>query len=269
MHVSPTSDLNVSFDEGRLEIAFNRPACRNLINYEMLEALSATCRAAQNDPAVRVVVLRGEGDDFSAGDDFDDMGEWPERFAHRRPGGGHGPAPLPEQDAIRALRALMKPSIAVIRGQALGLALDLAAVCDVRIAARSAEIGDPRIHQGRAASTGISYVLPRLIGQSQATRIMLLGETLNADEALRIHLLHRVVDDDVFDDSAAALVREIVALPTRSWEVHKKQVIPQLDLGFEAAMTHCLGIRQTHVIEDIVEGRLAFRERRDPHFTGR
>ena len=76
-------------------------------------------------------------------------------------------------------------------------------------------------------------------------------------------------DDPDFESRASELLRDIAALPTRAWEVHKKQVLPQLDLGFDAAMVHCLGIRQTHVIEDQQEGRLAWRERRDPVFTGR
>lgn len=266
---SATTDLSVSFAEGRLEIAFDRPDAGNLINYAMLEALTAICAEAQDDDAVRVVVLRGRGNSFSAGDDWQNMGEWPERLRSRRPEGGHGAGPLPEQDAIRALRDLVKPTVAVLHGEALGLAFDLACVCDLRIASTSAQLGDPRIHQARAASTGISYVLPRLIGQSQAMRILLLGETLSAAEAQRIQLVHRVIDDADFESETEALIGQVAALPTRSWEVHKKQILPQLDLTFEAAMMHCLGVRQTHVIEDIAEGRAAFRERRPPVFKGR
>ncbi len=268
-YASPTSDLAVSLADGRLEIAFDRPEAGNLINYAMLETLTAVCAEAQHDDSVRVVVLRGRGDTFSAGDDWEDMGEWPERLRSRRPEGGHGPGPIPEQDALGALRDLVKPTLAVIHGRAFGLAMDLACVCDLRIASKSAKIGDPRIHQGRAASTGISYVLPRLIGQSQAMRILLLGETLSAEEARRIQLIHRVIDDSDLDREAEALIAQVAALPTRSWEVHKKQILPQLDLAFDAAMMHCLGVRQTHVIEDVAEGRLAFQERRKPEFKGR
>ena len=130
-----------------------------------------------------------------------------------------------------------------------GSALDLACVCDIRLASASGRIGDPRIRQGRAAATGIAYLLPKLIGQSQAMRILLLGEDLDAAEAMRIQLVHEVVDDDRFRDRAQELADHIATLPTRSWEVHKLQVLPQLDLPFDAAMVHSLGIRQTHVIE--------------------
>lgn len=235
------------------------------IDFAMLEALREATNEAAGDSSIRALVL----DCRSGGDDWTNMGEWPARLAHRRPEGSHGPGPLPQQDAIKALRGFMKPTLALMHGEILGLAFDLACVCDIRLASATARIGDPRIRQGRAAATGIAYLLPKLIGQSQAMRILLLGEILTAEEAKRIHLVHAVVDAESFDARAIELAQEIAKLPTRAWEVHKLQVLPQLDLPFDAAMVHSLGVRQTHVIEDRREGMKAWRERRPPEFTGR
>ena len=265
MYEPSTEGLRTGLRDGRLSVGLDRIETDNRIDYVMLEALAALCREAADDPQVRVLVLEGSHGNFSAGAALD-MGPWPARFERRHPQGSHGPAPLPEQDALRALRNCMKPTVALLEGTASGLALDLACVCDLRLALPDTRISDPRVAGGSAASTGIAYVLPRLIGQSQAMRILLLGETLDADEALRIRLVHRLVETR---DEADAAIAEIAALPTRAWEVHKMQVLGQLDLDFESAMVHSLGVRQTHVIEDREEGARAWRERRDPRFTGR
>lgn len=235
------------------------------IDYAALERLRNTALETAENASVRALVL----DCHSPGDSGPDMGEWPARLGHRRPGGSHGPGPLPEQDAVKALRSVMKPTLALLHSETLGLAMDLACVCDVRLAASSTRIGDPRIHQGRAPATGITYLLPKLIGQSQAMRLLLLGEVINAEEAHRIHLVHEVVSDTDFAARADALAQTLAAMPTRAWEVHKLQVLPQLDLPFDAAMVHSLGVRQTHVIEDRLEGMKAWRERRPPKFAGR
>ena len=236
------------------------------LDWPTLEALRAAVAAASEDDQVRLLAL----DCASPGDGWPDAkGEWPARLAQRRPAGNHGPGPLPEQDAVRALRGFVKPTLALLDGDVRNIALDLACACDIRLASASATLGDTRVRQGRAAGTGIAYLLPKLIGLSQAMRVLLLGETLCAAEAHRIHLVHEVAPAAAFPARAEALAADIAKLPTRAWAVHKLQVLPQLDMGFEAAMTHSLGVRQTHVIEDRAEGVRAWRERRPPAFTGR
>lgn len=234
------------------------------VTYEALDTIAACARASRDDPAVRAFVLH-----LSAqSSDADAMGAVPARFAHRAPSGSHGPGPIVEQDAIRALREFMKPTIAFLRDEVCDSAIDLACTCDLRIAHENLTLQDTRILQGRTASAGISYVLPKLIGQSQAMRILLLGDEISAEEARRIHLVHEVVADSEYDDYALEFTQRIARMATRAWEVHKLQVLGQQHLDYESAMIHSLGIRQTHVIKDRVEGMKAWRERRDPEFSG-
>jgi len=261
MYTSSSDALHVEQRDAQLWIRFNRPT----LNYAMLEALTTCVLEATHDDQIRALIVNVSAD----GDDGNDMGPWPDRLRHRQPRGTHGAGPVVEQDTVRALRRFMKPTVALMENVVNGLAIDLAAACDIRVASVSTTLTDSRIHQGRTASTGIAYMLPKLIGQSQAMRILLLGETLSAAELRRIHFVHEVVEDGEFAEHARTLANQIATMATRAWEVHKMQVVPQLDLGFDAAMVHSLGIRQTHVIEDRAEGMRAWREKRDPEFTGR
>lgn len=234
------------------------------IDYASMNAVALGVTEAQDDPDVRAIALQISAD----GDDPEKPAPVPQRFAHRLPTGSHGHGPIVEQGTLNALRECTKPLIAYMQDVVNGVAIDLAAVCDIRIANESMTMRDTRILQGRAANTGISYLLPKLIGQSQAMRILLLGERLAADEAHRIHFVHEIVADAEFDQHMKDFSNRIARMATRAWQVHKMQVLGQQHLDFESAMIHSLGIRQTHVINDRVEGIKAWRERRDPEFDG-
>lgn len=236
----------------------------NRIDYASLDAIALAVSEAHSDPDVRAIALQITAD----GDDPENAGPVPQRLAYRVPKGSHGHGPIVEQDALSELRKFTKPLIAYMRGEVNGVAIDLAAACDIRVAAKSMSMCDTRILQGRAANTTVSYLLPKLIGQSQAMRILLLGERLSAQEAHRIHFIHEVVEDVDFDQHMNDFSIRVARMATRAWQVHKMQVLGQQHLDFESAMVHSLGIRQTHVINDRAEGMKAWRERRDPEFSG-
>lgn len=266
-----TAEILAERDGGILRLTLARPEAGNALTYPMMTALTAHLAAAGDGPEVRCVVVCGQGADFCTGDSplAEERGAWPAALAHRRPGGAHGAAPLPEQVLVRTLRALPKPVIAVVQGRALGLGLDIACACDIRLVAADASFGDPRVTQGRHAATGITYVLPRLIGLSQAMRLSLLGEQIDGAEAERIGLAYRAVPPAELEAEAGKLAQTVAAMATRSYAVIKQQIREQLDLPYEMALLHSLAVRQTNVIEDRAEGQRAFAEKRAPRYTGR
>jgi enoyl-CoA hydratase/carnithine racemase len=164
---------------------------------------------------------------------------------------------------------MQKTNRRVTDGKVAGLGLDIAAASDHRIATEKMIISDGRIQNAEHVATGITHILPRLIGLSQATRILLLGDELTAIEASRIGLIHAVYASDDFTDQAARFVDKISTLATRSYSIIKEQTIEQLDMPYEWALKHSLAIRQTNVIEDRVEAAAAFKEKREPKFSGR
>ena len=238
----------------------------NSKNYSFisLDQLREVALDVQSNKVVRVLAIELSVDSQDPGK----MGPWPNRIAHRLVKGDHGAGPIVEQDLIMAIRAVLKPTLAIIRGNLCDFAIDIASACDIRIAIEGSTISDSRVKNGQTAASGITYMLPRLIGLSQAMRISLLGEALSATEAHRIQFVHDVLPQDRAERDISSYVERLAKMPTRAWEVHKMQVLPQLDQDFETSMVHSLGIRQTHVIKDRMEGIKAWRERRDPEFTG-
>lgn len=263
------SMIDVVNDRGICQITLDRPEAGNIVDYEAIVQVLDVLEEAAPDPEVRVVAVRAAGADFCLGEDEQSMGEWPDRFRDRLHRGTWAEAPIPQQELLSRLWRLPKPTVAVVRGAALGFGLDLSCACDVRLVANDARFGDPRVTNGFPIATGITYLLPRLIGLSQAERILLLGDVIDGKEAERIGLAYRAVDASMLDAMADSLLEKIAGMATRSYALIKRQILEQLDLDHDTALLHSLAIRQTHVIEDQQEGMRAFREKRQPVFAGR
>ena len=269
MYQSSSPLLLVEQKDTVLYLKLNRPEKGNALTYEMVMAAMEVLDGVGEDWDVRVVVIEGEGEAFCIGDHPDDMGAWPERYRPRLPGGSQGATPIPQQEMLKLIRALPKPTVAVLHGEVMGVGLDLACVCDIRVCTHDTMLGDPRILQARHATTGLTHVLPRLIGQSQASRLLLLGEYIDGREAERIGLVYRSFDVDEFSSEVDTLIQQIAVMPTRSYAMIKQQIIDELDMPYDTALMHSLAIRQTNVIEDQREGIAAFAEKRKPNFKGR
>lgn len=244
-------------------VTLNRPHKLNAMTNVMLDDIVRVVERATFDESIRALVIRGAGRGFCAGDDLSGMGEFPRPVPP-----GHKPQADYQHAVILAVRHLQKPVIASIHGYCLGMGHDLAMACDFRIAARSAIIGEPRIARGMHVTTGATYLLPRLVGLTKAIEMLMLAEPVSAEEALRIGLVTRVVDDERLEDETMALAQRLASGPTRAIGILKAQVYGELDMTLQEAFRDMLYWR-TFEIEDRQEGIRAFLEKRKPRFTGR
>lgn len=197
--------------DGVVTLVLNDPGTRNAISgLPMIEALLARIAEAEADPRARVIVLTGTAPAFSSGGNLKAMAE----------GQGLVDA-LPAQtrrnyrDGIQrlplAFEAMELPVIAAVNGPAIGAGCDLALMCDIRIAGQSAKFAESFVRIGIVPGDGGAWLLPRVVGFAKASEMALTGDMVDADEALRIGLVSRVVPDAALPDEARAIARRIAA----------------------------------------------------------
>jgi 2-(1,2-epoxy-1,2-dihydrophenyl)acetyl-CoA isomerase len=250
--------------DGIVFITLNRPEKLNALTNRMIDDALKGLEKASFDPEVRVVVFRGNGRAFCTGDDLSGMGDYPRPIPP-----GSTPHTEYQHRLVRTVHFLRRPVIASVHGFCLGMGHDLAMACDLRIAAEGAQFGEPRIRRGMHIATGGTYLLPRLVGLPKALEMLLFGEFVDAQEAQRIGLVHRVVPADRLADATLELARRLAAGPTKAYAVLKAQVYREFDMDLDDAFHDMLHYRFTEHIEDREEGVKAFLEKREPRFTGR
>lgn len=256
---------------GRVAIVtLNRPATRNAIGeHADCAELVAALRAAEAAPDVSVLILTGAGSAFSAGGNIQGM----------RDRNGIGPLATPAdtranyrrgvQQIPRVLADLEIATIAAINGHAIGLGLDLAALCDVRVASKDAKFAASFIKMGIAPGDGGAWVLQRVLGYARAAELILTGDTITAQEALAIGLVSKVVAPEEVMPAAKDLAERIAVNPPRSVRLSKRLLreaqhsrltdILELSAAFQAL---------AHETADHKEAVEAFMAKRTPMFTG-
>ncbi|HEX6937863.1 MAG TPA: enoyl-CoA hydratase-related protein [Longimicrobiales bacterium] len=258
----PYETLLVRIEDRIATIVVNRPEKRNALNSVVRLELVDALHSLRDEAEVRVVVITGAGDRaFIAGAD---IGEFAER------------TPLEQRAAMAGSRVFdviaefPKPTIAMINGYALGGGCEVALACDIRIAARSARLGQPEIKLGILPGGGGTQRLPRLIGFGRAMRMILTGEMVDAEEAERIGLVDLVVDDGDLAGRTREIARTIAGYSPLALALAKDAIRATLEMPLSAGLRYERELFVTaFASEDKREGVAAFLEKRAPTFRGR
>ena len=247
-------------------LTLDRPEQLNAISLEMVDELRDYFGKLCEDDSVRIVVMRGAGRAFCAGLDIKQAGE----REHNPFGGGMGFQGYLAEVYIR-MRRCPQPIVALVQGAACGGGFSFVLASDIRIAGESAKMNAAFIRIGLSAcDMGSSYFLPRLVGTSVASELMLTGRFIHADRALATGLVSEVVADDELEAAAAPYVEEMLRTSPMGLRLTKEGLNVAIDAaGLEAAMAienrNQLMCSRT---SDAREGMRAFLEKRDPVYTG-
>jgi enoyl-CoA hydratase len=243
-------------------LTLNRPKALNALDRATLEALHAGCAQLAADGSVRAVVLTGEGRAFAAGADVAEMRRHSPAEARAFSRLGHA--------AFADLEALAVPTIAAVNGYALGGGCELACACDWIYASQRARFGQPEVNLGLIPGFGGTSRLVRRVGVAWAKELVLSGEAVDAETALRIGLVNRIFAPEALLD-AAVKAGETIATRSSVAVAEAKRVI-QEGQGADLRVAHALEQEAFGLVsasEDRAEGMDAFLEKRDPKFPGR
>ncbi len=262
----PDAPLQCSVESGLAILRLNRPAKLNSINAELYEALMAALDRIDRDTGIRAVYLTGGGRAFCSGQDL----------SERKRGVDAPPLDLSRtieakwNPLARTLRYLRVPIVCAVNGVAAGAGVSLALSCDVVFAARSARFVLSFARIGMVPDTGLTWLLPRLIGSARATALALSGEPLAAETAEQWGLIWRCVDDEALESAARSFAQALAQGPTLGLSATKKVMRQSPDNAFETQIE--LERREQRACgfsEDYQEGVAAFLAKRPPVYQGR
>ncbi|MEZ5556994.1 MAG: enoyl-CoA hydratase/isomerase family protein [Pseudomonadales bacterium] len=259
------SILTVDQVEHTCLITLNRPEKLNALSPELRDALTEALAAARADDAVRVVVMTGAGRGFCSGADLT----------------GAAPASASTQNELLdefgwvgrqavSVYRLDKPVIAAVNGVAAGAGMSLALACDMRVGTPNSRFKSVFIERNLSPDSGLSFFLPRIVGQSRAADIIYTSRAVAAEEAHRIGLLDRVVEPEQLIDASLELAAQMSQWPPLALRASKRVLQHSLEAPLEDALRYEMtGLSYARrATNDARESRAAFLEKRQPTYTG-
>jgi 2-(1,2-epoxy-1,2-dihydrophenyl)acetyl-CoA isomerase len=260
-----SDSLLIDHTDGVATLTLHRPDSLNSLDVELKVALREAVEAAAGDPAVRAIVLAGAGRAFCVGQDLK------EHVASLDAGGPTlGTVVEHYNPLVRRLATLPKPVVAAVRGTAAGAGASLALLADFRVGGPGTSFLMAFANVGLAGDTGVSWTLPRLVGAAKATELLLLAEPVKADEALRIGLLSRLVDDDEqVLPAAQELAARLAKGPTVAYGSIKRQLLVGSSGSLDQALETEADVQR--ICGETADHRnsvTAFINKQKPTFTG-
>jgi 2-(1,2-epoxy-1,2-dihydrophenyl)acetyl-CoA isomerase len=265
-----TEPILLEVSEHVATITLNRPERLNALGGPMREQLLAALETAETDPEARVVMITGAGRGFCSGGDVKEMSE--RRNRDGRSGMEHQPGNfLPMRDRILGkMQALQKPIIAAVNGIAAGAGMNLALGCDLRIASDQAAFGEVFVKRGLHPDWGGTWLLPRLVGVAKAMELILSGDIIPAEEALRLGIVNRMAPHAEFAEAARDWARQLAEGPPVAMGLAKRGIYRNLHTDLASALEYETFAQQiVWSSQDAGEGIQAFLEKRPPQFKGR
>ncbi|MCV7282412.1 enoyl-CoA hydratase [Mycolicibacterium flavescens] len=261
-------DLLWSVRDGIGTITLNRPDSRNAFTMAMIREWERLLRDARADDDVRVIVLTGAGDKaFCSGVDLSEISNAnPDLTPLQRKSQLHDEI----HRVALALEDLDKPVIASINGVAVGAGLDMALMCDMRVMSTSARVSEGYVKVGLTPGDGGAYYLPRIVGTAKALELLLTGDFLDAEEALRIGLVNRIAPPESLAAETERLARAIADHPPVTVRMIKRATYQSANTDLRTALdlisSHFAVVAAT---EDAAEALNAMKDKRTPQYRGR
>ena len=254
-------NILVDIKDGIMTVTINREKAMNALNRETIEEFQQLLHENWNNNEIGCVIVTGAGKAFVAGADIKELADLNARGGTLTAARG--------QWLMKSLQNFPKPIIAAINGFALGGGCELAMACDIRLASSKAKLGQPEVNLGIIPGYGGTQRLPRLVGRGKALQLILTGEMVGAEEALRIGLVDEVYEPDELMEKAVAMAKVICSKGPLAIMHAKECVHRGMDVGLSSGCDlEKANFGSVCGTNDKNEGMLAFIEKRKPEFTG-